>query len=76
MNQNIIRNLTDRKKPHVELVGEDGNAFAIMGRTREAMRDVGWTKAEIAEATDEMMSGDYDNLLQTVMDLCEAINHE
>jgi hypothetical protein len=72
MNQNEIRKISDRKRPYVELVGRDGNAFAILGRTREAMREVGWTKAEIAEFTDKAMSGDYSALLGTVCDYCEV----
>ena len=72
MNQGTIRKISDRKRPHVKLAGEDGNAFAILGQVREAMREVGWTKAEIAEATDDMMSGDYDHLLVTACKYCEV----
>ena len=72
MNQNEIRPIEERKKPHVKLAGKDGNAFAVMGKVRDEMRKVGWSKAEIAEATDEMMSGDYDHLLVTVCELCEV----
>jgi hypothetical protein len=72
MNQNQKRSMADRKKPHVKLAGEDGNAFFILGRTREAMRKVGWSKAEIAEFTDKAMSGDYDNLIRTVCHYCEV----
>jgi hypothetical protein len=55
------------KKPKVKLVGEDGNAFAILGRCRLAAKKAGWTEEQIKEFTTEAMSGDYDNLLQTVM---------
>ena len=72
MNQNQKRSIADRKKPHVNLVGEDGNAFSILGRTREAMRSVGWSRAEIAEFTDKAMAGDYDALIRTVCDYCEV----
>lgn len=72
MNQQIIRSLMDRKKPHVTLVDKDGNAFAILGRAREAMRSVGWSRAEIAEFTDKAMAGDYDALIKTVCDYCEV----
>ena len=72
MNQNIIRSLSDRKKPQIQLPGLDGNAFSILGRTREAMRKVGWSKAEIAEFTDKAMAGDYDALIRTVCDYCEV----
>ncbi len=49
----------------VTLVGEDGNAFAILGRVRLAMKRGGAPKAEIEEFTREATSGDYDHLLAT-----------
>jgi hypothetical protein len=72
MNQNEIRAMADRKKPYVKLSGLDGNAFSIMGRARSAMRECGWTNAEIGEATDDMMAGDYNALLRAVCKYCEA----
>lgn len=57
--------------PTVKLIGNDGNAFAIMGACRRAMqkayREAG--ESEVYEINwksimDEMTSGDYDNLLQ------------
>jgi hypothetical protein len=50
----------------VPLVGEDGNAFAILGRVTKALRRGGATQADIDEFTDEATSGDYDDLLLTV----------
>jgi len=53
---------------NIPLVGEDGNAFAILARVKRIMRrrsdlpDSEW-EAFHAEAT----SGNYDNLLLTVM---------
>lgn len=60
---------TTTEKPTVELADRDGNAFAILGRCKKAMRrhypreeyQEKWAEFE-AEAT----SGDYDNLLRTV----------
>jgi hypothetical protein len=49
------------------LVGEDGNAFAIMGRASRAMQRAGFTRDERDEYQTEAMSGDYDHLLQTTM---------
>ena len=52
---------------HVDLVGRDGNAFAIMGRVRAAMRKAGVAK-EIQDAyLKEATSGNYDHLLATTM---------
>jgi hypothetical protein len=48
------------------LVGEDGNAFAIMGRARRALRREG--RDDLIDAfTKECTSGDYNNLLATCM---------
>lgn len=52
----------------VPLVGEDGNAFAILGRVITAMRRAGCTKEEIDAFKTEATSGDYDHLLATVME--------
>ena len=49
----------------VRLVGEDGNAYAIMGRVSRALKDAGVSKEEIDLYMQESMSGDYDNLLRT-----------
>ena len=49
------------------LTGQDGNAFAILGRCRAAARDAGLSEDEIANFMDEAMAGDYDHLLQTAM---------
>ena len=51
----------------VELVGQDGNAFAIMGRVMGALKDAGVSKEEIDQYYAESTSGDYDNLLRTAM---------
>lgn len=54
-------------KPVLVLIGQDGNAFNVLGKARRALRRAGrgdeWTTFE-AEAT----SGDYDHLLATAMD--------
>lgn len=53
---------------NVRLVGEDGNAFSIIGRTRRALRLANVPNAEVEKFTKEATSGDYNHLLQTVMD--------
>ena len=51
----------------VTLTGQDGNAFAVLGRCRDAARNAGLSEDEIAAFMDEAMAGDYDQLLQTAM---------
>jgi hypothetical protein len=49
----------------VQLSGEDGNAFFIIGRIRRALKRGGVDRAEIEQFSEEAMSGDYDNVLLT-----------
>jgi hypothetical protein len=51
----------------VELVGQDGNAFAILGAVSKGMRMAKLPKTEIDLFMAEAMNGDYDHLLQTCM---------
>ena len=55
------------EKPGLELVGNDGNAWAIMGNAQRVARKAGWSREKIEEVMDEAMEGDYDHLLQTMM---------
>ena len=58
------------KYPHikVKLVGEDGNAFAILGRCQQAMKRAKCSKEQIDEFIKKATSSDYDHLLRTCMD--------
>jgi hypothetical protein len=51
----------------VKLVGEDGNAFAIMGRVVHAMKRAGIPKADQDVYTNEATSSDYAHLLVVTM---------
>lgn len=57
----------------VELVGNDGNAFAIMGAVSKALRRAGATPEELEQYRSESTSGDYDNLLRVAMDWVEVV---
>ena len=52
---------------HVRMVGENGNAFAILGRVGAAMRQAGISVADQTAFRNKATSGDYNHLLQTVM---------
>lgn len=52
---------------NIRLVGEDGNAFAIIGRVSQALRRAGVSEDERKAFHAEATAGDYDNLLRTVM---------
>lgn len=66
--------MTEVKYPNVKvkLVGHDGNAFAVIGRVRKAMRNTGLTQEQITEFVDEATSGNYDNVIQTCMKYVEV----
>ena len=64
------------KKVKLNLVGIDGNAFALMGAFQQQARREGWTKEEIKLVLDKCMSGNYDELLCTLMEHCEDEEEE
>lgn len=54
-------------RPEVQLTGEDGNAFNLIGLMRNALRDEGNPKTVLDRFTKEAMNGDYNHLLRTCM---------
>lgn len=57
----------------VELIGQDSNAFNILGICRRAMKRAHLPVSEIEAFTQEATSSNYDHLLATV---CEYFNVE
>jgi hypothetical protein len=57
------------KKVKLKLVGLDGNAYALMGAFQRQARKEKWTPDEIKMVLDECLSGDYDHLLATLMEV-------
>lgn len=51
----------------VQILGNDGNAFAILGKVQKVMIDNGVSSKIIYEYVDEATSGDYNHLLKTTM---------
>ena len=55
---------------HVKLIGTDGNAFAILGKVKQALVQAG--HVELAEQfIKEVTAGDYDHLLQICLEYVE-----
>jgi len=55
----------------VKLIGTDGNAFAILGKVKQALKRAGHT--DLADQfMKEAMSGDYNHLLRTAMEYVEV----
>jgi len=61
-----------KEKPTVKLIDTDGNAFAIMGRVKDALRKAGADKEYVDKYLKEAMFGDYDNLLCVTMDYVDV----
>ena len=59
-------------KPTVRLVGEDGNAFYILGKVKQALEEAGADKEYTDKYIEEATSGDYDHLLATTMDYVDV----
>jgi hypothetical protein len=59
----------DPKYPNIEvqLTGNDGNAYYILGSVSRALRRGGVSPDEVSEFTSEATSGTYDHLLRTCM---------
>lgn len=60
------------KKVSLNLVSQDGNAFALMGVFSRQARREKWTKEEIDSVIKECTSGDYNHLLATLIDHCDS----
>jgi hypothetical protein len=73
-----MANTMTPKYPHINirLVGEDGNAFSIIARTRRALLHGGVDHKEVDAFVKEAMSGDYNHLLCTVMDWVQTDGEE
>lgn len=52
----------------VQLTGEDGNAFFIIGKVSRALRRAGASDEDVKAFNREATSGDYNNLLKTCME--------
>lgn len=52
----------------VQLSGNDGNAFAVMGAVKSALKKAGASSDELSTYVSDSMSGDYDNLLRVAME--------
>jgi len=61
----MIRKKKERQGPIViDLTGPDGNAFALIAYANNFGKQLGWDPKKRGEINAEMMSGDYENLLQ------------
>lgn len=64
------------KKVRLTLSEIDGNAFFLMGAFSRAARRQGWSDDEREAVLSECKAGDYDHLLQTLLEVCEDVEDE
>lgn len=61
----MIRNKQEKVGPIIiDLTGPDGNAFALMAYAKRFGTQLGWDKGQTQDLINDMMSGDYEHLLQ------------
>lgn len=58
-------------KPHCQLTGQDGNAFAVMGRVAKALKQAGADQAEVDKYFEACKAGDYNHLLCVSMQVLD-----
>ncbi len=63
-------------KPRVRLIGEDGNAFSILGRVRRALKVAGASEEYVERYTREATSGDYNLLLAVTLEYVDEAGGE
>ena len=59
------------KKVKMNMVGMDGNAFSLMGQFEKRAKSDKWTSEEIQYVLHQCMSGNYDHLLETLLNATE-----
>jgi hypothetical protein len=69
-NEELFDKLNSEMKPVLKLTGEDGNAFAILGKASRVARENNMDWDNIAR---EATAGDYDNLLCVMMKYFDVI---
>ncbi len=60
----------NQKKISLNLVGLDGNSFALMGAFRSQAEKEKWSDEEIEAVLDEAKSGEYNHLVATLSAHC------
>ena len=49
------------------MVGQDGNAFSLMGNFQKYARKAGWSSEDVDEVIEIAKSGNYDQLLGVIL---------
>ena len=60
------------QRPKVRLIGEDGNAFSILGTVSKALKSAGADQEYIDQYLKKAMDGDYNHLLGVTMEYIDV----
>jgi hypothetical protein len=60
----IVKGKPHKSKIEIDLAGPQGNAFYLVGLAENLGRQLKFPKQKIESITDQMMSGDYSNLIE------------
>jgi hypothetical protein len=60
----IVKGKPQKSKIEIDLAGPQGNAFYLIGLAENLGRQLKFPKQKIESITDQMMSGDYSNLIE------------
>lgn len=63
----------ENKKPVVNLIGQDGNIFNLMGIASKALKKNGMAEQAKNMCSEIMASGSYDEALAILMDYVEVV---
>lgn len=61
-----------KRKPIAKILGEDGNAHNLLAIAMTALRTADYNHEELKAIREKALSGNYDNLLQTIMKYCDV----
>jgi hypothetical protein len=64
------------KKKLLRMTRWDGNVFAVMGNTKQALKEAGVDKAKISAVIEECTKGDYNHALATCMAALKEAGYE
>lgn len=62
----FCRTNKDDRPVVLDIAGQDGNAFFLLGKMKDIGRQVGKTKEELSALSEDATSGDYEHLVKVV----------
>ena len=57
-----------KNKLNFDLIGIDGNAYALIGYARKQAKKLGWSDEEVKDLIKEATNDDYSHLLNTLQE--------